>query len=113
MEGINWADGLGVAVTVSDSSGKILYMNEKAASTFVKQGGKLLEGTSLRECHKPESWQKILEILKSGKANCYTIEKEGVRKMIYQAPWYENGIVAGLVELSMEIPFNMDHFIRS
>ena len=32
--------------------------------------------------------------------------------MIYQAPWYEDGILAGLVELSLEIPFNMDHFIR-
>lgn len=113
MDGINWADELGVAITVSDSSGKIVYMNRKSASTFSKQGGKSLEGTSLRDCHKPESWQKIIQILETGKGNCYTIEKNGVKKMIYQAPWYEDGTVAGLVELSMEIPFTMDHFIRS
>lgn len=113
MDGNKWADEFGVAITVSDNSGNILYMNGKSASTFAKQGGKSLEGTSLRDCHKPESWMKILEILETGKANCYTIEKHGVKKMIYQAPWYENGIAAGLVELSMEIPFTMDHFVRS
>ena len=113
MDGINWADELEVAITVSDSSGKILYMNGKSASTFANQGGKLLEGTSLSDCHKPESWLKILEILETGKANCYTIEKNGVKKMIYQAPWFKNGTPAGLVELSMEIPFTMSHFVRS
>lgn len=113
MDGINWAEELGVAITVSDSSGKIVYMNGKSASTFEKEGGKSLVGSSLSDCHKPASWQKILQILGSGQANCYTIEKNGIKKMIYQAPWYENGDVAGLVELSMEIPFKMDHFIRS
>jgi len=113
MDGNRWADEFGVAITVSDNSGNILYMNGKSASTFAKQGGKSLEGTSLRDCHKPESWLKILEILETGKANCYTIEKQGVKKMIYQGPWYANGIAAGLVELSMEIPFTMDHFVRS
>ena len=113
MDGINWADELGVAITVSDNSGKILYMNGKSASTFAKQGGKSLEGTNLSNCHKPESWMKILEILETGKANCYTIEKNGVKKMIYQAPWFKDGTTAGLVELSMEIPFTMSHFVRS
>lgn len=113
MDGITWADGLEAAITVSDISGKIIYMNGKSAKTFAKQGGKSLVGTNLSECHKPESWQKILRILDSGKANCYTIEKEGIKKMIYQAPWYENGSVAGLVELSLEIPSTMDHFIRN
>ncbi len=112
MNSINWAEELGVAITVSDRSGKIIYMNGKSASAFSEQGGKALEGSSLRDCHKPESWQKILRILDTQNANCYTIEKKGIKKMIYQAPWFENGSVAGLVELSMEIPYTMDHFIR-
>ncbi len=113
MDSITWADGLEVAITVSDMSGKIIYMNGKSATTFAKQGGKSLVGTNLSECHKPESWQTILRILDTEKTNCYTIEKEGIKKMIYQAPWYKNGSVAGLVELSMEIPSAMNHFIRN
>ncbi len=113
MKDINWADELGVAITVSDTGGKILYMNGKSASTFAKQGGRALVGSNLSSCHKSESWHKILQIIETEKPNCYTIEKNGVKKMIFQAPWFREGTVAGLVELSFEIPFEMDHFVRS
>jgi transcriptional regulator with PAS, ATPase and Fis domain len=112
MNEINWADELSVAITVSDISGNILFMNNKSAAAFSKYGGKELLGKNLKECHEPQSWEKILSIMTNEKVNCYTIEKEGVKKLIYQAPWYENEKLAGVVELSMEIPFVMDHFIR-
>ena len=112
MNEINWAGELCVAITVSDTSGKILYMNDKSAVTFDKSGGKELVGKNLMDCHLPDSWEKILDIMNSQKVNCYTIEKEGIKKLIYQAPWYDNGKLSGLVELSMVIPFIMDHFIR-
>ncbi len=32
--------------------------------------------------------------------------------MIYQTAWRDNGSVAGLVEISMEIPEEMPHYIR-
>ena len=41
------------------------------------------------------------------------IEKNGVKKIIYQSPWYKEGEYAGFVELSLEIPLEMPHFIRS
>jgi len=112
MSEINWARELCVAITVSDTSGKIVYMNDKSAATFSKYGGRDLEGKNLKDCHPATSWDKILEIMKSEKSNCYTIEKEGIRKMIFQAPWYDQGRIGGLVELSIEIPFIMDHFVR-
>lgn len=112
MNDINWAEELDVAVTVSDTEGKIIYMNRKSASVFSRQGGRELTGKNLKDCHLPDSWEKILAIMTSEKPNCYTIEKEGVKKMIYQAPWYDSGMLSGMVELSLEIPFKMDHFIR-
>jgi len=42
-----------------------------------------------------------------------TFEKDGVKKLIYQCPWFEDGKYAGFVELSLEIPFEMEHFVRS
>ena len=54
MNEINWAGELCVAITVSDTSGKILYMNDKSAVTFDKNGGKELIGKNLRDCHLPE-----------------------------------------------------------
>ena len=51
-------------------------------------------------------------MLASGGTNAYTIEKQGVLKMIYQTAWKERGEVRGLVEISMEIPAEMPHYIR-
>ena len=43
--------------------------------------------------------------------NCYTIEKNGRRKLIYQAPWYEGGRYMGLVELAIELPGERCHIL--
>ena len=33
-----WADGMNCAVTVCDTGGTILYMNDKARTTFARHG---------------------------------------------------------------------------
>ena len=50
--------------------------------------------------------------METQQTNVYTIEKNGVRKLIYQAPWFQDGGYAGLVELALEIPAVMPHFVR-
>ena len=87
-------------------------MNEKSGKTFKKWGGLNLIGKSLADCHKPKSQETIKNLLNFAETHVYTIEKAGIKKLIYQTPWYSNGKVAGLVELSMEIPFEMPHFVR-
>jgi transcriptional regulator with PAS, ATPase and Fis domain len=109
---INWSDELNVSITVSDNDGNILYMNNKSGTTFNKSGGKGLIGANLKECHQPESWEKILSLIRSGETNTYTIEKQGIKKLIYQTPWYSEAKLSGLVELSFEIPYEMSHFVR-
>lgn len=54
----------------------------------------------------------IRNLLETEGSNAYTIEKEGLRKMIYQTAWRIDGEVAGLVEISMVIPTDMPHYIR-
>ena len=54
----------------------------------------------------------IRGLLDSGGSNAYTIEKKGVRKIIYQTAWKVDGKVAGLVEISMVIPSDMPHYVR-
>jgi hypothetical protein len=44
--------------------------------------------------------------------NVYTIEKNGKKKIIYQTPWMDGDVCKGIVELSLEIPFEMPHFKR-
>ena len=51
-------------------------------------------------------------MLATGGSNTYTIEKNGIKKMIYQTPWFNEGVVSGLVEISMELLEEMPHHIR-
>ncbi|MBI9066314.1 MAG: PAS domain-containing protein [Salinivirgaceae bacterium] len=100
------------AVTICDVEGMIIYMNDKAALTFEKWGGKDLVGKSLFNCHNPKSRSIIQEIIKTGMSNTYTIDKNGEKKMIHQAPWFKDGIVAGVIEMSIVLPNNMPHYQR-
>ena len=103
---------INVAVTVCDAEGNILDMNEKSAKTFEKSGGKTLIGGNLLNCHPEPARSKLIDMLNNPRTNAYTIEKNGVKKIIYQTPWNDNGVFGGLVELSLEIPFEMPHYVR-
>ncbi len=109
---MDWAMQFPGAVTVCDGDFTIIYMNEKAMASFGDPGGESLLGRNLADCHLAPSMDIMRKILETGEPNVYTIEKKGKKKMIYQAPWRKDGIIAGLVELSMEIPETMPHFIR-
>lgn len=106
----SWAEETNCAITVCDADCRIIYMNAKARATFAKHGD--LTGKNLIDCHNPRSQSIIRHLLETGGTNSYTIEKRGVRKMIYQTAWKQGGKVAGLVEISMEIPQDMPHYIR-
>ena len=107
-----WIKDFPAAVTVCDADGVILEMNDKAARTFEKDGGYKLIGANMLDCHPEPARTKTQRLLAAREKNVYTIEKNGVKKMIFQSPWYQNGEYAGFVELSLEIPFEMEHFIR-
>ncbi len=63
-------------------------------------------------CPTQQGGSTVRDLLSSGISNVYTIERGGIKKLIYQSPWYENGKYAGLVELSLPIPMQMPHFVR-
>jgi transcriptional regulator with PAS, ATPase and Fis domain len=96
------------AVTVCDTEGIVIWMNDK--SKLVNHGD--FTGKNLLDCHPEPAKTKLLDLMKNQHTNVYTIEKGDIKKMIYQSPWYESGIYAGIVELSMEIPFEAPHYIR-
>lgn len=112
MERHAWIEEFPGAVTVCDSDGIILAMNAKAAQNFESSGGASLVGTNVLDCHPEPARTKLKELLASRRANVYTIEKNGIKKLIYQSPWYVDGEYRGLVELALEIPAELPHFVR-
>lgn len=102
-----WADELDCAVTVCDAEGTVLYQNDRSRAV---NGD--VRGRSLIPCHNERSRRIIRRLLDEGGTNVYTIEKRGVRKLIYQTVWRAEGAICGLVEFSMEIPEQMPHYDR-
>lgn len=112
MDSPGWVTEFPASIVVCDRDGIILSLNERAVETFREEGGLSLIGQNLLDCHPEPARTKTAELLANGGTNVYTIERNGVRKMIYQSPWFQNGAYAGLVELSLVIPEEMPHFIR-
>jgi PAS domain-containing protein len=108
-----WVREFPGAVTVCDPDGIILEMNDRAAVVYEADGGRALIGTNVLNCHPEPSRTKLADQLATRQRNVYTIEKNGVRKLIYQSPWYRDGGYAGIVEVALEIPAEMPHFVRS
>ncbi|NMB54136.1 MAG: diguanylate cyclase [Leptolinea sp.] len=108
----DWVEQFHAAVTVCDPDGIILSMNERSIATFSKDGGEALIGKNLLDCHPEPARSKLKNLLDNPRVNAYTIEKNGVKKMIYQAPWYVEGKYSGLVEISLPLPEELPHFIR-
>lgn len=105
---LNEAD---IAVTVCDREGRIIEMNEQSRQVNLKPGQELI-GSNVLDCHPEPARSMLKEMMDKQIKNVYTIEKNGMKKMIYQIPWYEGGEYQGFVELSMVIPFEMPHKVR-
>ena len=112
MKNDQWVREFPAAITVCDSEGMLLSMNEEAVSTFKSDGGAALIGTNLLDCHPEPARTQVEEMLKSGSPNVYTIQKSGIKKLIYQSPWFIGGKYVGFVELSLPLPETLPHFNR-
>jgi PAS domain S-box-containing protein len=107
-----WTFEFPVAITVCDRAGTILYMNKRSSEVFEGSGGGNLLGSNLLDCHPEPAREKVRQLLEGQARNVYTIQKDGIRKLIYQSPWFQDGRFAGFVELSLEIPDVVPHFVR-
>ena len=110
---LDWVREFPAAITVCDAAGTILSLNARACRTFERDGGAALVGRNVLDCHPEPARTKLRALLARGETNVYTIEKAGVRKLIYQSPWYRDGNYAGFVELSLELPAVLPHFVRA
>jgi len=107
-----WVKEFRGPVIVSDTSGIITEMNDRAIEWFASRGGKELLGKSLFDVHSEAAQGEIKRLLEKREANVYTIERQGVRSLVYQAPWYRDGAFAGLVELLLEVPSEIPHHVH-
>ena len=104
-----WVKEFPGKIEVCDKDGILLEMNDRAAE---QEDNPHLIGTNILDCHPEPARAKLKLLLETGQANIYTIEKKGLKKLIYQAPWYQDGKYAGFMEIMLDIPQDMPHFVR-
>jgi transcriptional regulator with PAS, ATPase and Fis domain len=108
----DWTQEFPCAITVVDANGVILEMNDQSDRTFASDGGRKLVGGSVLDCHPEPARIKLKILLDAQQPHIYSIEKEGRKKLICQFPWYREGVFSGLVELAIELPDEIPHFVR-
>jgi hypothetical protein len=109
----DWLDQIEITASCCDAQGLTTYMNRRGSESFAKDGGYALIGQSMVDCHPAGPVrEKFIKLLEGQKLNCYTVEKQGQKKLIYQAPLFKDGAFQGYVELSLPIPETMPHFVR-
>lgn len=101
-----------MAVTICDKDGIILDMNEKSRKTFIKPGMPEIIGQNVLDCHPEPARSLLADMLMNPRTNVYTVEKEGLKKLIFQTPWYDDGQYAGFMELSMVLPETIPNRVR-
>jgi PAS domain S-box-containing protein len=104
-----WIRDLNAAITVCDREGRILEMNSKACRVFEKDGGSKLIGTNVLDCHPEPAKEKLKNMMEAQVENIYTTEKNGIKKLVYQTPWFKDGEYMGFIEMLIEIPLEMRH----
>jgi len=109
---MDWVNEFPGAITVCDRQGVILAMNRRAIENHEAEGGERLIGRNMLDCHPEPSRSKVVEMLASGDSNIYTIQKNGVRKLVYQSAWTVDGRRRGLVEMVLDLPAETPHFNR-
>jgi len=112
MDNHRWVQEFSGAITVCDPEGIILEMNDQAAEMFQELGGKNLLGSNLHDCHPEPARTKLKLLMEKQRENIYTVEKNSIKRLIYQTPWYINGKYSGFVEIALILPASMPHFIR-
>jgi len=108
----DWVREFPAAITVCDSAGNILDLNNSAIAVFRNQGGKKLIGTNLADCHPAPALRKLKRLMNHRQSNVYTVMKKGAQKIILQVPWYQDKKYRGFVEISLPIKGKIPNIIR-
>lgn len=105
----DYLENVAFAATVCDKDGVVLYQNARARK---RDGG--VVGRNLYDCHNRESRALIRHMIESGESNTYEILRHGKRRLLHQTPWFATpgGEVAGLIELSIDLPDSYPTFDR-
>ena len=108
----DWVKNFPAEITVCDSTGSLCEMNLASEVMFESDGGIGLLQTNVLDCHPDPCRGKLERLMDDQKTNAYLSTKNGKTRFIFQAPWKKDGTYSGYVEISFEVPQEIQHFVR-
>ena len=109
---MDWVDEFPGGISVCDTEGRMLVINRKEAAALEKLGFKNILGKKFWACHAKKSAGMIREQMSDQKTRVYFTEQNGIRELLIQAPWFEDGKFGGLVEIAVEVEGEIPTIIR-
>ena len=107
-----WVKGFPGAITISDTQGIVLEINDASAKVFEEDGGRGIIGKNMLDCHPDPSLDKLQHMLENQTSNAYFNSENSEKRFFFQSPWYRDGRYTGFVEISFQVPEIIPHFIR-
>ncbi len=93
-----------IAISVCDRDGIIRYMNDKGEKIFINEGGRNLIGSHILDCHPEPSRTKLEQMIASRTTNSYFKGSGSERRLIHQAPFFNQGVYDGFIECIIPMP---------
>ena len=112
MEKHAWYKVFPGAITITDKDGTVIEMNEGSQKLYEPDGGYAVLGTNAIACHPERVREKVRKLYETHAFNIYSIKKDGMKHLVYQAPYFIDGDFSGMVELLLDLPEDIPHFDR-
>lgn len=104
-----WTYSFPAEIIVCDPDGVILEMNETAIRLYEAAGGAALIGRNVFDHHAEPSRSQVRGLVNQRRTVMYTTEKDGQKKLVTFAPWYEQQAYAGFTLLVLDLPEEIPH----
>jgi transcriptional regulator with PAS, ATPase and Fis domain len=100
---MHWSKELDAVISVCDTEGIIIEMNDKAIRHFSKYGGSDLIGSNLLDCHPEPSKSMLKKMMLTRGSNTYIVGEGETKRVVSQKPWYQDGKYAGFIEIQIKL----------
>jgi PAS domain-containing protein len=107
-----WIRTFPAEIMVCDPAGTILEMNETAIQIYEREGGAALIGKNLWDHHPDEVREMVRKQVTAEKHIIYTTEKDGLKKLVSIAPWYQDGVYAGFALIVQDLPARLRNIVK-
>jgi hypothetical protein len=107
-----WISTYPAEIMVCDQDGMVLEMSDISVGIYEKEGGRNMIGRNVFDHHEEPAKSQMMNVVKQKRHVMYTTEKDGLKKLVSIAPWYEEGAYAGFALIVLDLPERLPNIVK-